>query len=200
MGVLPPAPAHLPLCHPASSLVITMPAEDNGAILSLHPLHKKQCLLLFLALNVWPYRWLCHNVAARAADCSVGIFPRHKRKWIGSGSGKSRRPLAAFPVDTIPVSRSCSILHARPSVLSLVASSSLSYNKRRESQGHTQLSVVGGARIGWSRGSAGLRRGREYDLRGNWWFWGARKQEKFSAIIPNHSWWTHALYGAYVVM
>ncbi len=41
-----------PILCPASLLAIAMPAEDNGAILSLYPLHKKQHLLLFLALFV----------------------------------------------------------------------------------------------------------------------------------------------------
>ncbi len=71
-----------PVTCPASSLAIAMPAEDNGAIPSLHPLHKKQRLLLFLVLFVWLHHCRCHNAAAGADDHSVGIFPRQKRKWI----------------------------------------------------------------------------------------------------------------------
>ena len=62
----------------ASSSAIAMAAALDGAILSLHPWHEKQHLLLFSALFVWPHHWHCHNPAVRSADFGIGISPRWK--------------------------------------------------------------------------------------------------------------------------
>jgi hypothetical protein len=73
---------------PPRALAIVMPATLNGAIPSLHALHKEQCLLFFAELLVRLHRWHCHEAARAEDDLSEIDILRRIR------SGGSRSTLA----------------------------------------------------------------------------------------------------------
>ena len=86
------------LC-PTSSLVITM-LVVLGAIPSLHPRHKMQCLLFFQHCSC-DCTTGSHKTAARAADPSFGILPEIEggdRGMIGDRLEESWRALAVSPM------------------------------------------------------------------------------------------------------
>jgi hypothetical protein len=125
---------------PPWALTIAIPVALSGAISSLQARHKKQHLLFFTELLLLPQCWHCHIAARAKADLSIlGIPPR-----IGSG-GSNGVKVVLCGVHRGKFGKRGQYLFrsVKPTCAALSTDQiSTPYNKRRESQRETQLSVV----------------------------------------------------------